>query len=106
MVEKYYNDAGQVAILYSPGYGAGWSTWNQFCREGLIFDKRLVQLILDDKRGEITEELLDEFGYPECYASTEQLQIEWLDPGTQFIINEYDGSESIQVAPDFLWNVA
>ena len=27
MVEKLERD-GKVAILYSPGYGAGWSTWN------------------------------------------------------------------------------
>ena len=27
MTEKYIKD-GQVAVAYSPGFGAGWSTWN------------------------------------------------------------------------------
>jgi hypothetical protein len=27
IVEKYIKD-GKVAVLYSAGYGAGWSTWN------------------------------------------------------------------------------
>ena len=27
MTEKYIKD-GKVAVAYSPGFGAGWSTWN------------------------------------------------------------------------------
>ena len=27
-IDKAIND-GMVAILYSPGFGAGWSSWNQ-----------------------------------------------------------------------------
>ena len=26
--EKYYDSDGNVAVLYSPGFGAGWYTWN------------------------------------------------------------------------------
>lgn len=27
-MEKYYNQNGELAVLISPGFGAGWSTWN------------------------------------------------------------------------------
>ena len=56
-MEKYFNADGQVAVLYSPGYGAGWSTWNDFsgC---LIFDSRIVELVLQNKHEEITKSWL------------------------------------------------
>ena len=41
-VEKYVKD-GQVAILYSPGYGGGWSTWGE---PEMAWDKRLVDAFL------------------------------------------------------------
>lgn len=28
MVEKYYNENDELGVLYSPGFGAGWSTWD------------------------------------------------------------------------------
>ena len=28
MVEKYYNENGELGVLISPGFGAGWSSWN------------------------------------------------------------------------------
>ena len=37
MVEKYYNENGELGVLYSPGFGAGWSTWSN---EELAYDKR------------------------------------------------------------------
>ena len=27
MVEKYYNENGELGVLISPGFGAGWSSW-------------------------------------------------------------------------------
>ena len=40
MVEKYYNENGELGVLISPGFGAGWSSWN--CDE-IAFDKRVVE---------------------------------------------------------------
>jgi hypothetical protein len=34
------------------------------------------------------------------------LEIVWMDEGTQFEIHEYDGSESIRYRDDKYWNVA
>ena len=39
MVEKYYNENGELGVLYSPGFGAGWSTWHN---EELAYDKSTV----------------------------------------------------------------
>ena len=42
---------GQVAVIYSPGFGAGWYTWNQSrfpeLNDGtaLLFDPILVDLV-------------------------------------------------------------
>jgi hypothetical protein len=35
---------GKVAVLYSPGFGAGWSTWNQELPE-LVFNPVIVDFV-------------------------------------------------------------
>ncbi len=38
---------GHVAVIYSPGFGAGWYTWNQLLdnAEQLIYDPMIVQIL-------------------------------------------------------------
>lgn len=38
---------GKVAVLVSPGFGAGWSTWNGD-DEDAIFNKRLALAVLGE----------------------------------------------------------
>jgi hypothetical protein len=45
----------------------------------------------------------DEYFYT---GGSEGLEIEWLPVGTHFEIHEYDGSESLRVRDDMMWNVA
>ena len=88
---------GQVAVLYSPGFGAGWYSWNG--KKELLFHPKLVEMVENNKQKEITEELCKELLNTNdyiCVLGAEDLQIEWLDEGTVFEINEYDGSESIE----------
>lgn len=93
--EKYIKD-GKVAVLYSPGFGAGWYTWNTEY-EGLVFDKELVQALLDKSSISFLEEIAER-KYPGAYlGGAEDLEIEWIEEGLQFEINEYDGSESIHI---------
>ncbi len=40
---KYSEDGSKVAVLYSPGFGAGWSTWARQHKEQMLFDKRFVE---------------------------------------------------------------
>ena len=37
------------AVLVSPGYGCGWSTWNEEFKE-LAFDKRIVEYVIEHKK--------------------------------------------------------
>lgn len=86
---------GQVAVLVSPGFGAGWYSWNGI--EALLFHPQLVELVEANRREEITQELLFELtGEEHVYAGgAEDLEIVWVPIGTQFLIDEYDGAESL-----------
>ena len=57
---KYIRD-GEVAVLYSPGYGAGWSTWAEGSeREQLLYDPDIVQLVLDRNSDVITPDIFEQ----------------------------------------------
>ena len=84
---------GKVAVLISPGYGAGWSTWNLDIPE-ILFDAEIADFILEGKVDEAKE--LAESKYPDAYlGGIEGLMVVWLPIGAQFSIDEYDGSESL-----------
>jgi len=93
-IEKVVRD-GKVAVLYSPGFGAGWYSWNTD-QMTLLFHPKIVELVEQDKRELITDELMLELGFETFYTGgAEQLKIQWLPQGTHFRIDEYDGFESI-----------
>ena len=87
---------GKVAVLYSPRFGSGWYSWNE--RKELLFHPKLVEMVENNKQSKITEQWIEEnLGIDNVYCGgAADLQIKWLDEGTAFIINEYDGSESIE----------
>lgn len=104
MVDKVIRD-GKVAVLYSPGYGAGWSTWESNHKEIMLFHPRLVEAVKkgensESKMGKILQDLL---GKHDIYTGgAEQLKIEWINQGTRFLIDEYAGHESVVIIdPDF-----
>lgn len=88
---------GKVAVLYSPNFGAGWYSWHH--TPELVFHPRLVELIEQKRNSEINDELIaeilgiDEDDVP--YISSREVIIAWIDEGTVFKIDEYDGAESI-----------
>lgn len=99
MIEKYIKD-GKVAIAYSPGFGAGWSTWNNNeLAETLLFHPDIINMILSNKQFEIDKDwLVEHFGeeFKDIYCGgVSNLNIKWVPVGTQFRIDEYDGSESV-----------
>jgi len=87
---------GKVAVLYSPRYGAGWSTWaDHKDRETLCMDRRIVQPFLDGN----FEEALAAAHSLVCglySGGFEELKVVWIPVGTPFRITEYDGYESIE----------
>lgn len=107
MTEKYYNEKGEVGVLYSPGFGAGWSTWNSGEAEELIFDKTLVEMILEKKPQEEIEKYVEEKWGDDIYTGgLEGVCVKFLPKGTAFVIEEYDGSESIATRDSTNWHIA
>lgn len=97
---------GKVAVLVSPGYGAGWSTWNSGHPE-VLYDPVVVQMVLDDRRDDIEPYCDRVYGDSEIYCGgARDLEVCWLPVGTQFRVNEYDGYESIVTNADEIWFVA
>lgn len=112
MCEFYYNEDGtKIAVLVSPGFGAGWSTW---CGKSLAYDKRVIEWWLahkDDKKymdeltafhtnhvQYLTQQLFQSWGYNHVYfggiGDIEELT--WVDCNRLFRITEYDGAEGIE----------
>jgi hypothetical protein len=106
--EKLIRD-GLVAVLYSPGYGAGWSTWNNELAEFVTYDRRLVELAEREASDEEVKELIVSISGTDKHfflGGWDQIEIAWMPQGTNFRINEYDGSESIELAAEIGWLVA
>ena len=104
-MDKFIRD-GKVAVLYSPGYGAGWSTWNQEYGDELVFDPGLVDLVL---AGRDQEEIVvyATLKWPDaCLLGLASLDVEWVPVGTKFQIGEYDGHESVNVFDEEDWFIA
>lgn len=91
---------GNVAILYSPGYGAGWSSWahSPEIAEFLLFDRRLIEAAKAEATQEEVSEFLATIFGRDRYIYTggwEKIASRWIPVRTKFQIAEYDGSESV-----------
>lgn len=90
---------GKVAVLYSPGYGAGWSTW-YIPVEG-IFHPELIEAVERNASADIIESITKRlFGDSIYIGDVEQLEIEWIEEGEMFTIIARNGYESIVYAKD------
>jgi hypothetical protein len=101
-MEKVIKD-GKVAVLVSHGFGGGFYTWGAPVEA--IFDPTLVDLIENNKIQDAIDYV--EKTYPDVFSGgVGQLDIEWIPEGAKFIINEYDGSESLQFMDTEDWITA
>jgi len=93
----------KVAVLISCGWGAGFGSWGAPVEA--IFDPKLVEFVeSEDFDGAIK---YVETTYPEATTlGIVDLQIAWINEGEEFIINEYDGNESIQLKNKTPWITA
>jgi len=108
--EKLIKD-GFVAILYSPGYGAGWSSWahDSEVAEFLLFDRRLVEAAKAEATQEEVSEFLQTIFGPDQYIHTggwEKIASRWIPVGAKFWVAEYDGSESVMQSDPTAYYVA
>ena len=104
--KKFVRD-GQVAVLVSPGFGAGWSTWNQSL-SGMLYDNFIVDLIVNEVPDWVAKaQAYCELKYPGAYlGGLEDLQVQWVPQGAMFRVEEYDGSESIELRHQMIWHTA
>ena len=101
-MEKVIRD-GMVGVLVSPGFGGGFSTWG-YPTEA-IFDPHLIYLVETRKEDEILEYC--ETTWPDQYSGgVEDLVVRWVPEGSEFVIEEYDGAESLKFKTDFNWITA
>jgi hypothetical protein len=98
---------GKVAVLLSPGYGAGWYTWNQAHPE-LLFLPRVVEMVLNGtSHYEIEVYVQSLYEEDELYVGgAVDLVVKWVPQGEQFRIEEYDGAESLVLASQEKWITA
>ena len=87
---------GNVKVLYSPGYGAGFYTWGAPAEA--VFDPKLIKLVEDGDTDEAISYVIKTYG--EYTGGVEQLKVALIPEGSRFIIDEYDGSEGIQLLED------
>lgn len=103
MTEKLIRD-GKVAVIYSPGFGAGWSTWAEpQNKQSMVFDPVIAQMIIDKTDSDKIHAVAAE-RYPNEYlGGLDDCEVVWLPVGTVFEIDEYDGSESIRTTADLMY---
>lgn len=89
---------GMVAVIVSPGFGAGWSTWADD-ESVAVFAPDVVAWIEAGKPEIDVGEKFGKYGY---LGGLGDAEIEWIPKGSRFIIDEYDGSESLRIlGPDY-----
>jgi hypothetical protein len=94
---------GLVGVLVSPGFGAGFYTWGAPLEA--IFNPTLIDLIENEK----IQEAIDfvEKTWEDLYTGgVRNMRVVWIEEGTEFTIEEYDGSEKIVFKETIEWITA
>ena len=112
-IEYYYNDKGEIGILVSYGYGAGWSTWSEYGIK-LAVDKRIIEKfnehIYDDEwcreigsfhNNDIQKEFqnfLSSIGYYNVYlGGLKDCELVFVPKGSPVRITEKNGNENLEI---------
>lgn len=93
---KMFKKNGKVGVIISPGFGAGFSTWND---RNMATDFDLVDALL---KGDMTRfKYIADEKYGDWYdGGTVNLKVVWVPEGSRFMIKEYDGNESLVILDD------
>ena len=114
-MDKVKNKKGEIAVLISRGFGAGWYSWNDqieiegFDPKELLFHPKLVALV-NAKKPVTEEDIAEIFGEEEAeegyWGAGSELSIVWVNENSSFKVTEYDGAESLQYRDNTDWVVA
>lgn len=116
-MEKLVID-NHVAVIYSPGYGSGWFTNHGI--DELLFDPIVAKKILEAEceapfsllnektQEEIHAYCIEKYGeaYENSFPGLAELVVKFVPVGTEFRIDEYDGSESVTTKDQYGWYTA
>jgi len=100
---KMFKKDGRTAVLVSPGFGAGFSTWN---KPGMAVDFDLVEAFLSGDMARFEYIVVEKYGENMYLGGMDNLEVEWVDEGKKFRIEEYDGNESIEVFDEEVWFIS
>ena len=100
---KMFKKDGKTAVLVSPGFGAGFSTWN---KPEMAIDFDLVEAFLSGDMTRFEYIVVEKYGENMYLGGMENLTVEWVDEGKKFRIEEYDGSESVEIFDEASWFTA
>lgn len=95
-----------MKVLISPGFGTGWSTWND---PRMAFDRRLIEAFECGISEEDMEALCVKCGYVNPYEDAlymggfDRLKVIDVPSGMLFQIIEYDGAERIKFFDEDDW---
>lgn len=81
---------GKVAVAVSGGWGAGWSTFNDVSPLDARFNK-----LFDEGKHEEAAALCEKLDLGFSGGAVD-VHLEWVDVGTKFVVEEYDGSEGLR----------
>ena len=104
---KMFKKDGRTAVLVSPGFGSGFSTWNSKSPE-MAVDFDLVEAFLKEDMERFNYILEEKYNENDSlyFTGVENLRVEWVDEGKKFRVEEYDGSESVEVFDEEVWFIA
>ena len=98
-----YYTGSLYAVLVSPGYGSGWSTWNSSIIENALrYDRRIVQAAIDKKSKEEVERIIREtFFLPNdfylCMSGWDDVVVEYVYQDDECEIEVHDGYERLNL---------
>lgn len=94
---------GKIGIVYSPGFGAGWSTWG--CEE-MALDQEIAVAIERGVPYSVLEDIAKKNWSEQYLGGLEDCVVEWVEPGTLFRIEEYGGNEGLVFFNEYTFLVA
>ena len=100
---KMFKKDGKTAVLVSPEFGAGFSTWNSL---EMSVDFDLVEAFLKGDMTRFEYIVIEKYGENTYLGGMDNLEVQWVDEGKKFRIEEYDGAESIEVFDKEFWFTA
>jgi len=103
-MEKVIRD-GKVAVLHSSGFGSGWYSGNKDYPR-CLYDPNIVAMVEAGRHDEIEAYCKTKYGEHFCARGAKGLEISWVPIGTRFVIDGYDGFESIRACEDYEWLIA